>query len=138
MTSTAQFAIYLEHFGLSAEPFAITPDPSCLYLSPSHSEALAALKIGVAGRQGLVVLTGEVGSGKTTLLYELMSGLEAQRVHTAYVCNTTVSSDDFTLLRAVSGRRTLEQMRELDWEGDAEAFLPVLSGYGLPEEPIEK
>jgi hypothetical protein len=39
----------------------------------------------------------------------------------------------FELLRAVSGRRSTAQLRALAWTGDAEAFLPFLSAYGIPE-----
>ena len=49
----------------------------------------------------------------------------------------SVRADDFTLLRALSGRRTITQLRALDWDGDAESYLGVLSGYGLPDQPIE-
>ena len=38
--------MYLEHFGLSSEPFSIAPDPKFLFLSESHNEALAHLLYG--------------------------------------------------------------------------------------------
>ena len=39
--------MYTNHFGFTAEPFSLTPDPEFLYLSPGHAEALAALKVGL-------------------------------------------------------------------------------------------
>jgi len=61
--------VYLEYFGLSEAPFSITPDPSFVYLSQRHRDALAHLLYGVGqgGSGGFVQLTGEVGTGKTTL-----------------------------------------------------------------------
>jgi type II secretory pathway predicted ATPase ExeA len=56
----------LEHFGLSARPFAKTPDPAFLYPSRQHAEALARLSHALEERE-VAVLTGEVGAGKTTL-----------------------------------------------------------------------
>ncbi len=85
--------MYAAHFGLANEPFSLTPDPFFLYPSPSHAEALAALKVGLLGRRGLLVMIGEVGTGKTTLLYTLLSEL-GQEVRTAYISNTRLSFED--------------------------------------------
>ncbi|MDX1381287.1 MAG: AAA family ATPase, partial [Xanthomonadales bacterium] len=62
-------SVYLQYFGLSEPPFSITPDPSFVYLSQRHRDALAHLMYGVGqgGSGGFVQLTGEVGTGKTTL-----------------------------------------------------------------------
>lgn len=61
--------MYLQYFGLNEAPFSITPDPSFVYLSVAHRDALAHLMYGVGqgGSGGFVQLTGEVGTGKTTL-----------------------------------------------------------------------
>lgn len=63
--------MYLEHFHLKQEPFSIAPDPSFLYLSTAHREALAHLTYGFS-HGGFVLITGEVGTGKTTLLRNLL------------------------------------------------------------------
>lgn len=63
--------MYLEHFHLKQEPFSIAPDPSFLYLSSAHREALAHLTYGFS-HGGFVLITGEVGTGKTTLLRNLL------------------------------------------------------------------
>jgi general secretion pathway protein A len=84
--------MYTQHFGLSAEPFSLTPDPEFLYLSPGHAEALAALKVGLLEKRGLMVMTGPVGTGKTTLLYALLRALGSS-MRTAYVSNTALGFD---------------------------------------------
>ena len=53
-------------FGFTTKPFGKTPDPSFLYESPQHAEALARLEYAVDEKE-LAVLVGEIGSGKTTL-----------------------------------------------------------------------
>jgi general secretion pathway protein A len=63
--------MYLKHFNLAQEPFSIAPDPSFLYLSEGHREALAHLLYGFS-HGGFVLVTGEVGTGKTTLLRNLI------------------------------------------------------------------
>lgn len=58
--------MFEEHFGFSRRPFGKTPDPSFLYESPQHAEALARLEYAVEEKD-LALLVGEIGSGKTTL-----------------------------------------------------------------------
>lgn len=89
----AAVAIWQDQFHLTADPFALTPDPAFLYLSDCHAEALAGLKLGLWERRGLLVMTGEVGTGKTTLLYSLLSQLEGD-VETAYLSNTLLSFEE--------------------------------------------
>jgi general secretion pathway protein A len=59
--------MFREYFGIEENPFSNTPDPSYLFLSERHQEALAHLQYGVEGTSGFVLLTGEVGTGKTTV-----------------------------------------------------------------------
>jgi len=80
---------YCAHFGLTREPFNVTPDPSFLYLSASHQVALAKLIYGIRRRRGFVVLTGEVGTGKTTLLQCLLEELNDGHTRSALLCDVT-------------------------------------------------
>jgi general secretion pathway protein A len=84
----------LEHFGLSREPFNITPDPGFLYLSASHQQALARLLYGIDARKGFIVLTGEVGTGKTTLIHALLKELEQRNTQSTLIFNTISQSKD--------------------------------------------
>lgn len=58
--------MFEEHFGLTSKPFGKTPDPSFLYESRQHREALARLEYAVDEKE-LALLVGDIGSGKTTL-----------------------------------------------------------------------
>jgi type II secretory pathway predicted ATPase ExeA len=88
-------AIYCKHYGLTREPFNVTPDPNFLYLSPSHREALAQFVYGIKSRRGFVVLTGEVGTGKTTLIHGLLEEINDGHTHTALIFNLIGSPKDF-------------------------------------------
>jgi general secretion pathway protein A len=78
--------VYLSHFGLTEAPFAITPNPRYLYLSPQHREGLAHLLFGIGQPGGFVQLTGEVGTGKTILCRCLLEQLPPE-VDVALILN---------------------------------------------------
>ena len=42
---------------------------------------------------------------------------------------TRLVTDPFTLLRSFGGRRSLDQIRALDWSGDPEPYLAVFAGF---------
>ena len=69
--------MYLEFLGLRDKPFSITADPSFLYLSRKHREALSHMVYGIRERKGFVEITGEVGTGKTTLCKTLLRQLDS-------------------------------------------------------------
>jgi uncharacterized protein (TIGR03083 family) len=48
----------------------------------------------------------------------------------------TLTGSAFELLRAFSGRRSLNQVRAMDWTGDSEPYLAVITPYGLPTDNI--
>ncbi len=62
----------LSFHGLKQQPFDVTPDPSYLYFSPSHREALTSLSDGIENFRGFMALVAEPGMGKTTVLNKLM------------------------------------------------------------------
>jgi len=87
--------MYLEHFGLSDKPFALTPDPDFLYLSPKHKMGLSLLEYGLMETAaGLSVITGEVGAGKTTLIRKLMRRLDYNELTIGIINNTNSFLDD--------------------------------------------
>ncbi len=83
--------MYLEYYGLKREPFHITPDPSFLYLSPSHKEALGAIIYGVEKRKGFIAIIGEVGVGKTSILRAYLERKATQKQKTIYIFNPVLS-----------------------------------------------
>ena len=60
--------MYKKFYGLTRNPFEVSPDPYFFFQTPRHTEALANLAYGVLRRKGFVVVTGEVGTGKTLLV----------------------------------------------------------------------
>jgi general secretion pathway protein A len=88
--------MYKSFYNLKRNPFDITPDPSFLFPTRRHNEALAALYYGVRRHKGFVVLTGEVGTGKTLVLRCLLQLFKQNNdVAYAYVFNSRLSPVEF-------------------------------------------
>jgi len=90
--------MYLEYFGLTAQPFRLTPDSGFLFMSAPHSRAKAYMDYTVWNHEGFVVITGEIGCGKTTLIQKLLSELD-ENVVVAKVFQTQL--DEVEFLQAV-------------------------------------
>jgi general secretion pathway protein A len=85
--------MYKAFFGLITNPFNLSPDPSFLYRSAQHEEALANLIYGVQSRKGFILLTGEVGTGKTTMLECLRDHLDTHQTPFAFLFNSRMTPD---------------------------------------------
>jgi general secretion pathway protein A len=82
--------MYTGFFGLSEQPFSISPNPNYLYMSYRHKEALAHLNHGLGDSGGFVLLTGEVGTGKTTVSRCMLDQL-SDSTEVAFILNPTLS-----------------------------------------------
>jgi general secretion pathway protein A len=87
--------MYKSFYNLQRNPFEITPDPSFLFPTTRHNEALASLYYGVTAHRGFVVLTGEVGTGKTLILRSLLGLLQRRDVTFALIFNPALSPLEF-------------------------------------------
>jgi general secretion pathway protein A len=107
--------MYKKFYGLTRNPFEISPDPYFFYPTPRHNEALASLTYGIHARKGFVVVTGEVGTGKTLLIRFLLEALNRNHIAFAFVYNPKLSVLDFlahvlTDLRIPFSERTKSEM----------------------------
>lgn len=50
----------------------------------------------------------------------------------------TLAGDPFEILRTLSGRRSMRQIRALDWGGAVDAILPLVSRYPIPEADLDE
>jgi general secretion pathway protein A len=91
--------MYEKRYGFTRRPFPTTPDSDRYYPATGHEAALAALERGVAGDEGMLLLTGAPGTGKTLLGQVLVDRLPAECV-TALVTNSHLP-DRTALLQAI-------------------------------------
>jgi general secretion pathway protein A len=87
--------MYENFYGLTDNPFRLSPDPAFMYMTVQHREALSGLLYSAFTRPGLTVMVGEAGTGKTTLIYSLIRALERQRFIVAMCNNPTLNRDEF-------------------------------------------
>lgn len=92
--------MYTEHFGLTGQPFQLTPDARFWFASRTHKKAMAYLGYGIAQGEGFVVITGEVGAGKSTLAAHLMTTIDRARLSVISLVSTQVQGDDMLRLTA--------------------------------------
>jgi general secretion pathway protein A len=82
---------YLEHFQLTAKPFATTPDPQFAYGTREHQLAVAKIQYAVEERQGIFLLQGEIGTGKTTVSqFMLNAWRDDKSLAVAHITNPAV------------------------------------------------
>jgi general secretion pathway protein A len=112
--------MYKQYFGLTRNPFEISPDPFFYHPTPRHNEALANLHYGVGRRKGFIVITGEVGTGKTLLVRCLLSELRKNNIAFGYVFNPLLPVVEFfqyimaDLGLPYSGRTKTEMLLDLN------------------------
>jgi putative secretion ATPase (PEP-CTERM system associated) len=90
--------MYERFYGFRERPFSLTPDPSYLYPSRVHREALSHLRYGIEGHAGFTVITGEIGCGKTTLLQTVLRSLD-RKTSISRLMNTMLDARE--LLEAI-------------------------------------
>ena len=93
--------MYKAFYGLTRNPFEISPDPYFLFATARHNEALASIVHGVLRHKGFIVVSGEVGTGKTLLVRCLLELLRRQDIASANVFNPCLSPLEF--LRYIVG-----------------------------------
>jgi general secretion pathway protein A len=93
--------MYKKFFGLTRNPFEISPDPYFLFATARHNEALASIVHGVFRHKGFMVITGEVGTGKTLLVRCLLEIMRQHNIASANVFNPCLTPLEF--LRYVAG-----------------------------------
>jgi general secretion pathway protein A len=112
--------MYKQFFGLTKNPFEISPDPFFYHATPRHNEALANLHYGVGRRKGFIVITGEVGTGKTLLVRCLLAELRKNNIAFGYVFNPLLTTTEFfqyimaDLGLQYSGRSKTEMLLDLN------------------------
>jgi putative secretion ATPase (PEP-CTERM system associated) len=92
--------MYADFYGLSAQPFQLTPDARFFFESTVHRQAMAYLVYGLHHAEGFIIITGEVGAGKTILVENLLSTIDRNNFVTTKIVTTQLAGDDLLHLVA--------------------------------------
>src|SRR5579871_538143 len=104
--------MYKNFFGLTRNPFELSPDPSFICPSEKHSEALSLISYAISQRKGFVALTGEAGTEKTLMLRCLFESWRREGIAFANIFAPKLSVIDFlTYAAADLGIETAEQTK---------------------------
>ena len=142
--------MYTDHYGLTEQPFQLTPDARFWFESRTHRKAMAYLGYGLAQGEGFIVVTGEIGAGKSTLVAHLMATIDRARLNAISVVSTQVEGDDMLRLAAqglgiatgaVEKARLLdavEQRLEEELRAGKRTLLIVDEAQNLPVSALEE
>jgi general secretion pathway protein A len=143
--------MYTEFYGLTGEPFLLTPDHRFYFESSVHGQAMAHLTYGLNRGEGFIVITGEIGAGKTTLVKHLCASIDSNKVAVAHVVTTQL--EGFDLLRMVAAAfglqgfsadskgtllLRLQDFFETALRNHSRALLIVDEAQNLPESALEE
>lgn len=92
--------MYEKFYGLTADPFRLSPDHRFSFSHASYAKAKAYIRYALQRGEGLVMVTGKPGTGKTTLINDLLTGLPQAEAVVATLVSTQLEADD--LLRMVA------------------------------------
>lgn len=142
--------MYTERYGLSGQPFQLTPDARFWFDSRTHRKAMAYLGYGLAQGEGFITVTGEIGAGKSTLVGHLLANIDRERLNAISLVSTQVEGDDMLRLvaqglgldtGAVEKARLLdavEQQLESDLGAGRRTLLIVDEAQNLPVSALEE
>jgi general secretion pathway protein A len=142
--------MYTDRYGLSGQPFQLTPDARFWFDSRTHRKAMAYLGYGLAQGEGFITVTGEIGAGKSTLVGHLMANIDRARLNAISLVSTQVEGDDMLRLvaqglgldtKAVEKARLLdavEQQLENDLAAGRRTLLIVDEAQNLPVSALEE
>ncbi len=94
--------MYESYYGLTEEPFRLTPDSRLCFSHPSYKNAKAYMQYALYRREGFVVVTGQPGTGKSTLISDLTSEFDGGKVLFTSLSCTQVQADDLLRLIALN------------------------------------
>jgi general secretion pathway protein A len=104
--------------------FTMSPDPTCMYLTPPLKESVAKIRRAISLKQGLSCIFGSVGFGKSSLLRYLASGYDHNQKYRVAVIAEQTNGPQFSFLKAISKEFDIPPQRSASAQMDAiEEFL---------------
>lgn len=84
--------MYLEYFGLTKQPFGITPDTSLFFEGAERGDVLNAILYALNSGEGIIKVVGEVGSGKT-MLSRMLANRASDNTVFVFLLNPSIQAE---------------------------------------------
>src|SRR4051794_4457469 len=81
--------------------FSVSPDPTCMYLTPKLREGVAKLRRAIKLRQGLCCVFGDNGFGKSSLLRHIGAAMAAEADNKVAMIAESTDAPKFAFLRSI-------------------------------------
>ncbi len=79
--------MFLNHFGLTRDPFPLYPSQRFVFMSTAFEETMAHLVYGLEHEEDIILITGPIGTGKTLAAQNLLANLN--RIYRSVLINVT-------------------------------------------------
>jgi type II secretory pathway predicted ATPase ExeA len=86
--------MYKDFYGLTGDPFRLSPDHKFCYRYPSFAKGRAYMQYALQAAEGFVVVTGAPGMGKTTLINDLLADYGPRDYTVATLVNTMLEANE--------------------------------------------
>ena len=122
--------MYERFYGLTADPFRLSPDHRFCFNHDNFAKAKAYIDYALHRAEGFVMITGRPGTGKTTLVHDLLDRLSGQDVKVATLMSTRLGAEDLLRMTAYAfGLDTRAQNKAMVLQGLLD-FLSQQYQYG--------
>ncbi|MEY6432656.1 AAA family ATPase [Thioalkalicoccus limnaeus] len=93
-------SMYERFFGLTRDPFRLTPDPKCCFGHRHYAKARVYIDYALHRGEGFVMITGRPGTGKTTLAMDLIDKTAGSNVKVVLVVSSQLDAEDLLRMTA--------------------------------------
>jgi len=83
--------LILDYYGFSSAPFSKGIDTKDIFPTAAHADALGMMGL-AAGREDVVLLTGEIGTGKSVVLRSFLHELDETRFAPLYIRGSSLNA----------------------------------------------
>jgi len=94
--------MYEEFYGLTEEPFRLTPDSRLCFSHNSYKNAKAYMQYALYRGEGFIVVTGHPGTGKSTLIGDLTSEFKGGKIMFTSLACPQIEGDELLRLIALN------------------------------------
>ncbi|MET0084308.1 MAG: OmpA family protein [Sedimenticola sp.] len=142
--------MYHQYYGLSEDPFLLSPNHRFCLRHPSFSKAKAYMEYALERNEGFAVITGGPGTGKTTLIDDLLEDLYRSDINIARLVSARLEGDEilsmvgYAFKIPVDGMGktqilyALQQYAESHFRQGRRSVLVVDEAQGLTHEALEE